>query len=131
MTPGKKKKRRKTNIVIPPSNNFSSLFIPCLTPNHQLRLQCHNIHKNIHKNKHNRKPSQRQLPPSNQDIRRIYLLNFAMTRKRTGLEVSRRFLERLYLTRADLLPNPHTDIRWLALYHSQNITRSESCCASK
>ena len=36
------------------------------------------------------------------------------------LRVSRRSLRRLYLTRADLLPNPRTDTPWLALYHSQN-----------
>ena len=36
------------------------------------------------------------------------------------LRVSRRSLQRLYLTRADLLPNPCADTPWLALYHNQN-----------
>ena len=36
------------------------------------------------------------------------------------LRVSRRSLQRLYLTRADFLPNPRADTPWLALYHNQN-----------
>ena len=36
------------------------------------------------------------------------------------LSVSRRSLQRLYLTRADLLPDPRTDTPWQALYHSQS-----------
>jgi hypothetical protein len=34
------------------------------------------------------------------------------------LSVLRRSLQRLYLTRADLLPDPRTDTPWQALYHS-------------
>jgi hypothetical protein len=36
------------------------------------------------------------------------------------LSISRRSLQCLYLTRADLLPDPHTDTPWQALYHSQS-----------
>jgi hypothetical protein len=36
------------------------------------------------------------------------------------LRVSRRSLQRLYLTRPDLLPNPRAGTPWHALYHSQN-----------
>ena len=36
------------------------------------------------------------------------------------LSVLRRSLQRLYLTRADLLPDPRTDTPWQALYHSQS-----------
>ena len=36
------------------------------------------------------------------------------------LSVLRRSLQHLYLTRADLLPDPRTDTPWQALYHSQS-----------
>ena len=36
------------------------------------------------------------------------------------LSILRRSVQRLYLTRSDLLPDPHTDTPWQVLYHSQN-----------
>jgi hypothetical protein len=36
------------------------------------------------------------------------------------LSILRRSLQRLYLVRSDLLPDPRTNTPWQALYHSQN-----------